>query len=70
MSYAILTTVLCAAAFVAGFLLAGWVRQPDLEKERVELSLCRDRERRLEELIRTLKAELADTARGLGEKIA
>jgi hypothetical protein len=62
--------VLSVAAFVAGFLLAAWVRQPDLEKERVELSLCRDREKQLEQLIATLKAELADTARGLGEKIA
>ena len=51
-------------AFIAGFLLAAWVRQPDLEKERVELALCRDREAKLQQLVDSLKAALRDTARG------
>ena len=38
---------IACVAFIVGFLVAAWVRQPDLEKERVELALCRDREAKL-----------------------
>jgi len=57
-------------AFIAGFLLAAWVRQPDLEKERVELALCREREAQLQELIRNLKATLRETALDVARRIA
>jgi len=61
---------IASLAFIAGFLLAAWVRQPDLEKERVELALCRDRERQLQELVASLKATLRDTAQDVTRRIA
>jgi hypothetical protein len=61
---------LMSVAFIGGFLLAAWVRQPDLEKERVELALCRDRERQLQELVTSLKATLRDTAQDVTRRIA
>lgn len=65
----IIIGVACVA-FIAGFLLAAWVRQPDLEKERVELALCRDREAKLQELVNSLKATLRDTAQDVARRIA
>jgi hypothetical protein len=61
---------IASLAFIAGFLLAAWVRQPDLEKERVELALCRDREKQLQELVSSLKATLRDTAQDVTRRIA
>ena len=61
---------IASLAFIAGFLLAAWVRQPDLEKERVELALCRDREAQLRELVTNLKATLRDTAQDVARRIA
>jgi uncharacterized caspase-like protein len=61
---------IASLAFIAGFLLAAWVRQPDLEKERVELALCRDREAQLQELVASLKATLRDTAQDVARRIA
>jgi hypothetical protein len=65
----IIIGVACVA-FIAGFLLAAWVRQPDLEKERVELALCRDREVKLQQLIDSLKAALRETAEDVTRRIA
>jgi hypothetical protein len=53
-----------------GFLFAAWVRQPDLEKERVELALCRDRELKLQQLVDSLKATLRETAQDVARRIA
>ena len=61
---------IACVSFIAGFLLAAWVRQPDLEKERVELALCRDREVKLQELVNSLKATLRDTAQDVARRIA
>ena len=61
---------IASVAFIAGFLLAAWVRQPDLEKERVELALCRDREVKLQQLIDSLKAALRETAEDVARRIA
>ena len=61
---------IASVAFIAGFLLAAWVRQPDLEKERVELALCRDREAKLQQLVTILKATLRDTAQDVARRIA
>ena len=57
-------------AFIAGFLVAAWVRQPDLEKERVELALCREREAKMRQLVDDLKADLRDTAQDVARRIA
>jgi hypothetical protein len=61
---------IASVAFIAGFLVAAWVRQPDLEKERVELALCRDREAKLQQLIDDLKLALRDTAQDIRSRIA
>ena len=61
---------IACVAFIVGFLVAAWVRQPDLEKERVELALCRDREVKLQELVNSLKATLRDTAQDVARRIA
>jgi hypothetical protein len=70
MKLALITIGCSCVAFIAGFLLAAWVRQPDLEKERVELALCRDREAKLQELVDVLKATLRDTAQDVARRIA
>ena len=70
MKLALIIIGIASLAFIAGFLLAAWVRQPDLEKERVELALCRDRERQLQELVASLKATLRDTAQDVTRRIA
>jgi hypothetical protein len=61
---------IACVAFIVGFLVAAWVRQPDLEKERVELALCRDREAKLQQLVTDLKATLRDTAQDVARRIA
>lgn len=70
MKLALVIIGIACVAFIAGFLLAAWVRQPDLEKERVELALCRDREKQLQELVTSLKATLRDTAQDVARRIA
>jgi hypothetical protein len=65
----IIIGVACVA-FIAGFLVAAWVRQPDLEKERVELALCRDREAKLQQLVDSLKVALRETAQDIARRIA
>ena len=40
MKLALIIIGIASLAFIAGFLLAAWVRQPDLEKERVELAFA------------------------------
>jgi hypothetical protein len=66
-----LITIGCSCvAFVIGFLVAAWVRQPDLEKERVELALCRERVERMQQLLDDLKADLRDTAQDVARRIA
>ena len=57
---------IASVAFIAGFLLAAWVRQPDLEKERVELALCRDREAKLQQLVDSLESDASRHCRGRG----
>jgi hypothetical protein len=42
-------------SFVTGFLLAGWVRQGDIDALRSDLELARAREARLEETVRLAK---------------
>jgi len=61
---------IACVAFIVGFLVAAWVRQPDLEKERVELALCRDREAKPQQLVTDLKATLRDTAQDVARRIA
>jgi len=70
MKTALITIGLMCVSFVIGFLVAGWARQPDLEKERVELALCRDREAKLQQLVTDLKATLRDTAQDVARRIA
>ena len=70
MKYTLITIGCSCVAFVIGFLVAGWARQPDLEKERVELALCRDREAKLQQLVTDLKATLRDTAQDVARRIA
>lgn len=70
MKLALIIIGIASLAFIGGFLLAAWVRQPDLEKERVELQLCRDREAQLQELVTSLKATLRDTAQDVARRIA
>ena len=61
---------IACVAFIVGFLVAAWVRQPDLEKERVELALCREREANLQQLVKDLKATLRDTVKDVARRIA
>ena len=61
---------IACVAFIVGFLVAAWVRQPDLEKERVELALCREREANLQQLVKDLKATLRDTVKDVTRRIA
>lgn len=61
---------LMSLAFIGGFLLAAWVRQPDVEKSRVELELCRDRERRLQQLVDDLRRDMREMALELSRKVS
>jgi hypothetical protein len=61
---------IACVAFIVGFLFAAWVRQPDLEKERVELVLCREREAKLQQLVDSLKSTLRETAQDVARRIA
>jgi hypothetical protein len=56
--------------FITGFLLAAWVRQPDVEQSRVELELCRDREQRLQKLVDELKRDMRDMALDLSRRVS
>jgi hypothetical protein len=61
---------LMSLAFIGGFLLAAWVRQPDVETSRVELQLCREREQRLQKLVDDLKRDMRDMAMELSRKVS
>jgi outer membrane murein-binding lipoprotein Lpp len=57
---------LMCAAFIGGFVLAGWVRQSTIDELHREVKQCQDGRARLQELIDTLTQELGTLRRSLG----